>query len=77
MSHKLFSVLNNLVAFILFPQHSITFPSHLAFTTTFMYGRTIHPLRPIEKSTFPEKNNSPNLFFMPTIHFPDKHFQRI
>ena len=26
MSHKLFSVLNNLVAFILFPQHSITFP---------------------------------------------------
>ena len=26
MSHKLFSVLNNLVAFILFPQCSITFP---------------------------------------------------
>lgn len=67
MSHKLFSVLNNLVALILFPQRSITFPCLILLWST-LYG-------PLKSLPFPRRIIPPVCFLCPLSILPTSIFR--
>ena len=76
MSHKLFSVLNSLVAFMLFPQHSITFPRLilLSLQLSCTEGRsTLYGS--LESLPFPRRIIPPICFLCPLSTLPTSIFR--
>lgn len=76
MSHKLFSVLNSLVAFMLFPQHSITFPRLilLSLQLSCTEGRsTLYGS--LESLPFPRRIITPICFLCPLSTLPTSIFR--